>query len=289
MTALQIQNKKSSSLKARVITASLLIPLVVLGLFILPEISFGIVSAFIILFASTEWPRLMGKNTLYDSMVFVCLMIIFMALGLFIILITGHNGWASVSYFVAVLFIWFGLYYWILYFERHGKLPTKNNLILGLLGLIILLSCWLGLNIIRDVNHGKFFILYILLLIWGADSSAYFVGKRWGKAKITPVVSPNKTWEGVWGALIFSVVFGFIGAISFPIEIFQRISLIPLSLITVIFSIIGDLTISAFKRQQKLKDTGALLPGHGGLLDRIDSLTAAAPIFALGLIIIGIH
>lgn len=283
------QKNNKNNLKARVVTASLLIPVILIALFFLPEISFGVVSGFMILFASTEWPRLMGKTTLYDSMIFVCLMILSMALGLFVIQITGHNGWASVLYFLVVFFIWIGFLYWVLYFEGHGELPTKKNVILGLLGLVVLLSCWLGLNIIRDVTHGKFFVLFLLLLIWGADTSAYFVGKRLGKVKITPVVSPNKTWEGVWGALAFAVIFGFIGAIGFPLGFLQRLSLIPLSVIVVIFSIIGDLTVSAFKRQQKLKDTGALLPGHGGLLDRIDSLLAGAPVFALGLLIIGIH
>lgn len=278
-----------NNLTIRVITSIILIPILLLLIVKLPQISFGVVTGFIILLAGTEWPKLMGKDGLYNIMLFICVQIGFMAAGLFLLQFTGHNGWMSVVYFVLIFCMWLVYSYWVLYFERHGKLPIKQPLFIGLLGLFILMSWWLGLNIIRDVLYGKFFVLYVLVLIWGADTTAYFTGKRWGKAKITPTVSPNKTWEGVYGALIFSLIIGLIGAMSFPIDHVQRVLLIPLSVIVVIFSIVGDLTISMFKRQQKLKDTGALLPGHGGLLDRIDSLTAGVPVFALGLLLIGLQ
>ncbi len=284
-----ISSCNKNNLKARILTAIVLIPIIFLGIIFLPDISFGIISAFVILFAGSEWPKLMGKHSLYDKMAFICGLIFFMAIGLFLIQITGHDGWVSRTLFSLALLLWIAFFYWVSYYEYYGQMLTQNHFVIGLLGFLILVMCWLGLNIVRNVEYGKFFILYLLLLIWGVDTAAYFSGRCWGKTKLAPRVSPNKSWAGVWGALIFSLIFALIAAVSFPLDFKQRVSLIPLSIIVTIFSIIGDLTISVFKRQQKIKDTSSLLPGHGGLLDRIDSLMAAAPIFALGLLLLGLQ
>ena len=125
-------------------------------------------------------------------------------------------------------------------------------------------------------------------MVWGADTAAYFAGRRFGKNKLLFSVSPGKSWEGVWGALIASLVLAVLGAIYFEKFDAHFPAFMLVSLLAVIFSIIGDLNESYFKRRAGVKDSGTILPGHGGILDRIDSLTSAAPVFYSGLVLSGI-
>jgi phosphatidate cytidylyltransferase len=122
-----------------------------------------------------------------------------------------------------------------------------------------------------------------LFLIAFADSGAYFGGRQWGKRKLAPAVSPGKTWEGVFSAFAASTLVALAAAWLFGLAGNLWPAFVVLSLVTVVFSILGDLTESMFKRQAGMKDSGTLLPGHGGVLDRIDSITAAAPVFVVGL------
>jgi phosphatidate cytidylyltransferase len=140
-------------------------------------------------------------------------------------------------------------------------------------------------NYLRNSPHGIAILLVLFALIWGADSGAYFVGKKWGKHKLLPQVSPGKTWEGLSGALGVTVIITFFSLFIFKVPYIRWPVALCLALITVLFSIVGDLFESMLKRRVGLKDSGHSLPGHGGILDRIDSLTAAAPIFASGLLI----
>ena len=122
-----------------------------------------------------------------------------------------------------------------------------------------------------------------MLLIWGADSGAYFAGRAFGKRKLAPKVSPGKSWEGVIGGLLTALVAAVI-ATQWLGAVGGLAGFLALVAVTVFISVLGDLSESLFKRVMALKDSGGILPGHGGVLDRIDSLTAAAPIFALGLL-----
>ena len=128
--------------------------------------------------------------------------------------------------------------------------------------------------------------MFALLIVWAADMGAYFVGKGFGKVKLAPQISPGKTWEGVLGGLCAVMVLAAIGAQVFATDIAV---LLPFCLAIAMISIVGDLTESMFKRNAGVKDSGSLFPGHGGVLDRIDSVTAAAPLFALALGWIGIR
>lgn len=126
-----------------------------------------------------------------------------------------------------------------------------------------------------------------MILIWTADSFAYFAGRRWGRVKLAPQISPGKTREGVYGALIGSALCGALLHWLRP-ETGSLSVLVLLSVTIALFSVVGDLFESLLKRQAGLKDSGTLLPGHGGVLDRIDSLTAAAPVFLFGLLLLEI-
>jgi phosphatidate cytidylyltransferase len=126
------------------------------------------------------------------------------------------------------------------------------------------------------------------VLIWIADTAAYFTGKAWGRRKLASRVSPGKSCEGVLGALAATSVFSVIGAFWVGFDPGEAVLFLLVCNVTVCFSVVGDLVESLFKREAGLKDSGSILPGHGGILDRIDSLTAAGPVFVLGLILMGV-
>jgi phosphatidate cytidylyltransferase len=145
-------------------------------------------------------------------------------------------------------------------------------------GLLVLVPAWLALA--RLHAHGPQLLLFLILLVVAADVGAYFAGRRFGRSKLAPLVSPGKTWEGVLGGFVAAALLAAVGVWWFEVDASRFLGL---CLIVVVASIIGDLTESLFKRHAGLKDSGTLLPGHGGLLDRVDSVTAAAPVFLVGL------
>lgn len=159
-----------------------------------------------------------------------------------------------------------------------------------LFGFATLIPFFIGVLALRFYNYtlnpyqGTYLFLYVCLLVWGADSGAYFVGRAFGKRKLAPKVSPGKSWEGVIGGLITSGIIAFVFLQLTPSNVFGRelatLPFILVSIATVAISILGDLAESMFKRQAGIKDSSQLIPGHGGILDRIDSLTAAIPFFA---------
>jgi phosphatidate cytidylyltransferase len=161
------------------------------------------------------------------------------------------------------------------------RFPTKTGKpLIALSGFLTLVPPWVALvALTRSEPHGANWLLFVLALIWSADIGAYFVGRGFGRIKLAPTVSPGKTWEGVLGGLGFAALTGAAGAYwsSLPYEAF-----VPLCIAVAAISVVGDLTVSMFKRATGLKDSGRLFPGHGGILDRIDSINAAAPIFVLG-------
>ena len=155
----------------------------------------------------------------------------------------------------------------------------------GLLaGFLVLLPPFIGLSALhREAAFGPGYVLFLFFLIWAADSGAYFVGRRMGRRKLAPNVSPGKSWEGLVGGLSAAAVVAVIGGRLLGLSGETMVWFVPLCLVVVLVSVVGDLVESLFKRSAGVKDSGRLLPGHGGALDRIDSITAAAPAFYLGL------
>jgi phosphatidate cytidylyltransferase len=153
-------------------------------------------------------------------------------------------------------------------------------------GTLVLLPCWVALVALHAQDPVR--VLFLLGLIWTADIGAYFVGKGFGQRKLAPRVSPGKTWAGTWGGLILSLLFATgvgLAVLPGPADVLK---LALLCGVTVAFSGIGDLSVSLMKRHCGVKDSGKLLPGHGGVLDRLDSLFAAAPVFAVGTELLGL-
>lgn len=227
----------------------------------------------VVLLAAYEWTNLIPLQHTWQKLVYLFLFFDLMFMMLFV---------QTPLIFAATFFWWLAAMIMVLIYPRGRHFWGSSKAIKGIMGALVLIPCWIALNFIRNGNEGIFVLLFIFILIWGADISAYFAGKKWGATKLAPLVSPGKSVEGVIAALIYAVVITFLaGMISQP-PLVIIVSAVMLAVVTVAFSIVGDLFESMLKREVGLKDSSNILPGHGGLLDRIDSLTAAAPIYALG-------
>ncbi|MCP5078054.1 MAG: CDP-archaeol synthase, partial [Psychromonas sp.] len=182
---------------------------------------------------------------------------------------------------------WFISLFLVTSYPKTNKFWAGSKAAKALFGVLTLVPFFWAMIVLRSVNiHHDFFyggalLMYVFLLVWAADTGAYFCGKRFGKHKLAPNVSPGKTIEGFVGGVISSMLVAFVASVLFEIEADKMILFFVAALITTFVSALGDLSESIFKREAKLKDSGNLLPGHGGILDRIDSLTAAVPVFAL--------
>jgi phosphatidate cytidylyltransferase len=267
-------------LKQRLLTAVILIPLVVWGILQLSTPYLALVLAAFIIQGAWEWGALMklsshGLRFGYAAIVGLCLA------GIWMFVSRESTDWLALP--VVSLFWWLLAVVWVLTFPKSSNRwsPTWVKFVIGLL---VLVPAWLAVVGLHEHGEkGPYLVLYLLSLIWVADSGAYFGGKRWGRHKLAVSVSPGKTWEGVISALAVSVIYAIVAAYLFSLPGNQWPAFIVLSLVAVAFSIVGDLSESMFKRHANVKDSGALLPGHGGVLDRIDSVTAAAPVFVVGL------
>jgi phosphatidate cytidylyltransferase len=179
------------------------------------------------------------------------------------------------------------LVWWSLALLWIARASTRVHVVAAALaGLFVLVPTWLVLvRIDAYWPHGAQWTLFILALAFGCDTGAYFAGHRFGRVKLAPSISPGKTWEGVFGGVALAALLAIAGGLWFhqPLGVF-----VPLCLAAAGFSIVGDLLESLLKRSSGLKDSGRIFPGHGGVLDRIDSVTAATPIIALGLLWLGV-
>jgi phosphatidate cytidylyltransferase len=181
---------------------------------------------------------------------------------------------------VAVLW-WLAALGWIVFAPRRVS-PWAA----AAAGVLALVPAWLALARLRLTPlDGAQWVVFALLLVWIADIGAFFCGRRFGRLRLAPDVSPGKTWEGVWGGMAVSALVAIAGSLWFHVPV---AAFLPLCLAVVGFSIVGDLTESLLKRFAGMKDSGTVFPGHGGVMDRIDSLTGAAPVLLLGLSLLGV-
>ena len=267
-------------LKQRLITAAILIPLVIWGILALPTAYLAIVLALLIAQGGWEWAGFMQLKSVLGMAAYIAVVVVCI-IGAWWLFGRSGTDWLMIP--VLSLFWWLTAIVWVLTYpatvSRWAALWRQ-----GLIGLLVLVPAWLAVVALHGIgNNGPYLLLYLLSLIWVADSGAYFGGRRWGKRKLAPEVSPGKTWEGAISASLATMIYALVASYLFHLPGNQILVFVVLSMITVVFSIFGDLTESMFKRHAGIKDSGHLLPGHGGVLDRIDSITAAAPVFVLGL------
>lgn len=260
--------------KQRVLTAMVLAPLALWGLFGLGDGLFTLFISAIVLIGAWEWADLSGADDrtkwLYPgamaAILFVLNLIGSSTLDLFILALAGV-GWCISLYFV------------LQYPDKSRWTGVRRRL---LMGLGILVPCWVAFVELRTSDWlGKEALLYILLLVWCADIGAYFFGKTFGRKKLAPKVSPGKSWAGVYGGMFTTGVLAVCAASYWDLGKLEMVTLVVITLLVTAVSVLGDLLESMVKRHRGLKDSSNLLPGHGGVMDRIDSLTAAAPVFVL--------
>jgi phosphatidate cytidylyltransferase len=269
-------------LKQRLITAAILVAGFLGTLFYTSAPVFCVFTEVLTLGAVWEWTNLMGLKKLYQRFFYLGLFILIMQ-GLFFIPIPVT--WC-INLFYAAFFFWLAVIPLVLLYPRV-IFWKRSTLLQGLMGIMVLVPCWFAVNFIRDVDaNGQYLLLFLFALVWSADIAAYFIGRRYGKKPLVPYVSPGKTRAGVYGGIMASLLVTLAALYWFGVPYNFWPYTLVLTFVTVIFSIIGDLFESLLKRSEGLKDSGNMLPGHGGLLDRLDSLTAAAPVFTLGAVIL---
>jgi phosphatidate cytidylyltransferase len=247
-----------------VVTAAVLIALLLAGLFLLPQVGVAALMAVIVAIAGFEWARVCGLGTT-EARIYAAAILIGFAV-LFSVRI-----WQP-AFLVAALFWIFAAPAWLWLGvgarQRSGLIP---------LGFLVLVPPALAMVALEPLDA-----LLALAVAWIADTAAYFVGRRWGRRKLAPSISPGKTWEGAAGGLIGAAAYAMILSILFAgMQGTRMAAFLGAAALLVVVSIVGDLFESAVKRQAGVKDSGSILPGHGGMLDRIDSATAVLPVAAL--------
>ncbi len=268
-----------SGLRQRAMTAALLIVFSVSVVVWLPTPLFALAFSMFVVIGAWEWANLVGLTTTAGRVGYQALL----ASGMLAIwLIAGEAG--RVWLLILVALWWWSL---AMVLSRIRVIVAREGIAWWHLaaGIPVLLGAWVAFVHLHGLDpHGPMLVLFLLVLVGIADSAAYFSGRRWGKAKLAPILSPAKTWAGVYGALIGALLWGLVLAWAVGLPGPQVLVALVLCGVSVAMSIVGDLYESLLKRRSGLKDSGRLLPGHGGMLDRIDGFTAAAPIFALGVI-----
>lgn len=269
----------------RLLAALVLIPIVIAGLFFLSISNFAIVMLVIFALSSWEWAQFLHFTTKRSKSIFTILLTtlaaiiyylpsyVYLPINIFEIILLSSIAWWSVALVL------------VLSYPKSVKLWGTSFFNKLLFAFFTLMPFFIAMIQLRQINYGlnsyegAYWLLYILVLVWATDSGAYFAGRLWGKHKLAPSVSPGKTIEGLMGGVASSIIIGllvyyshFFNAPFYPFMIS--------SIVAIFASVLGDLTESMFKREANIKDSGHLIPGHGGILDRIDSLTAAMPIFA---------
>jgi len=268
-------------LKQRILTALILAPIAIACIFLLPTLGFTIFIAFVLTVGAWEWANFAGyagpQRFVYAAVV-AALMAVSTFLPALPILSIGILWWC-VALYLMVTYPESGRYW-------SSGADSKSPLI-ALIGIANLIPAFVALVTLKETLHGSFFILLLFFLIWGADVGAYFSGRALGKHKLAPNVSPGKSWEGFFGGLVFStgiavLMVAWLGKPSLSTS--EGVLFIFVCAFVVVVSVLGDLVESMFKRNRGIKDSSQLLPGHGGILDRVDSLLSAGPFFAVFII-----
>lgn len=269
-------------LKQRIITALVLVVLFLGLLFLVPIQWFAITVAAIILLGGWEWANLSNLNR---ALRFVFLALLGAAL-------VGTADYVFQMDFarpdlehtrqiLAVACGWWALaFLWVQGYPASAML-WGNRWVRGLIGLVVLVPAWLSVVILRGLDHGAWMVLFVVAVVVFADVGAYFVGRKFGKHKLAREVSPGKSWEGFFGGLGACLILALGVSVLFELPLKNTVLFSFGVLVTALASVIGDLVESMFKRHRGIKDSSRILPGHGGILDRLDSLTAALPVFTM--------
>jgi len=282
----------------RILTALVLAAVAISAIFMLPTLYFYLFIAVIVLIAAWEWATLTAMQKTSTKVLFLISLVLPML---------GITFWTQILEVLALVLEWPEIkeysgilewlvigpvIFWVMMMFLIRKTPEAllaleiKGKFKAFIGWFVLFSAWMFLVKLRAF-YGSEAVMYFLALIWIADISAYFSGKKFGKDKLAPVISPGKTVQGMYGAFISSMICAVILALYYDYPFMIATDFGMLSILTVLVSIYGDLFFSLVKRKSGAKDSGSILPGHGGVLDRIDSVIAAAPFYYAGVVLIG--
>jgi len=280
--------------KTRILAALVMAPAVIAAVLLLPTGWLMLLSAVVFLAALWEWLRLADvEDALSRTILLAC------NLALMVALVWGsrspHAGALPLFQLAVVLGVvwWLLALLWLRHYDFASRHDGNARVFKLAAGTAAVVPAWCALAVIHSSEpHGHRWLLLALLLVWAADSGAYFAGRKFGGRwfagrKLAPRISPNKTLEGLIGGVALAMLVAVVGALAIGTPAAQLPAVILVAIFTVLFSVAGDLFESLLKRHVGMKDSGHLIPGHGGVLDRIDSVLAALPVFALGKIWLG--
>ncbi len=268
----------------RILTALVLAPLVILIILLPATGVFGAIVAVAFLAAWWEWARLSGLHNRFGRVV-----LLVVAAGIFVLLwLAQGTAWTPWLLAAGVAW-WLVACLWLRRFA-YAAAPTHENLVLKLVaGAFVIFPAWVALvSLHARVPHGHWWTVLAVMIVWASDIGAYTSGRTFGKRKLAPQISPGKTWAGAYGALVAGVLVTEVGGWLLGVRGAAMLGLAALAVATVAISIVGDLLESLMKRHAQVKDSGSIFPGHGGLMDRLDSVFAALPMFAAGVWLLGL-
>ena len=274
-------------LKQRVITAIILTIVFLGALFGLSPVHIPLFVGAVVLIGAWEWANLSSCSAIWQRLLYVVF------IGVILLVVCWAIGMCTaeqslnlpvVKSLLIVACAWWALALLLVQGYPSSAILWGHPLMRLLMGVLVLVPTWLALVYVRFQPQGAWLVVMIAAIVASADIGGYFTGRKFGKRKLARAVSPGKTLEGFAGGLVSNLILGAIFAYLSGSNIYLLLAIvIPTSL----FSVLGDLLESMVKRHAGVKDSGVILPGHGGILDRVDSITAAAPVFALALLASG--
>lgn len=271
-------------MKQRFVTALLITPLAIALLLFVPTPAFVAIIGTLCGIAMWEWTRLSGMRRRPWRAGAVALGVLMM-----LALYSTSNVALWWTFILLGCCAWIGAVFWLRNFAFAASATREHTALKLAAGALAILPAFAGLMRIHQTQAMPHtWALYALFLVWAADTFAYLAGSRWGKARLAPQISPGKTWAGLYGALIGSGVIAAAGGWLLDVRGTTLALLVLVALVSVAFSVVGDLFESLIKRHAGVKDSGALFPGHGGVCDRLDGVFAALPFFALGKALLGL-
>ncbi|MBC8381033.1 MAG: phosphatidate cytidylyltransferase [SAR92 clade bacterium] len=267
-------------LRLRIITALCMIAIFLPALFLMPPMLFSIATVPLVLIAGWEWSRLVKIRSVIARIGYLLLIVMTLfAASLWLGLPDTFAPQRAQQLLLVAVGVWAFIFLWIQGYPSSAILWSARP-ILGLLGLMLLGFTWIAIVTILNYQSGQWLLLLAIVIIVLADVGGFFAGKYFGKHKLAPIISPGKTWEGFVGGLLLEGVL--VGSLVWYLS--DHVTVLGLSLLVIpvaLYSVLGDLFESMIKRHSGVKDSGRLLPGHGGVLDRIDGVMAALPMFGL--------
>ncbi len=275
--------KPVSGLRQRALTAIILAPIGIAAVLMLPTPGFAVLIGALFVIGLWEWANLAGCKAMPVRTAYAAVG----AAAMFALWWQGRDVLWQVVWLGAAF--WLIAPLWLAFFDFGNDLKRRFISLKLLAGMLAIVPAWAaGIHLHTSSAQGAAWVLFVMVLIWCADVFAYFSGRYFGGRKLAPRISPGKTWAGVYGGFVGAALYALVCGLAIGLRDQDLLALMGLSAFTVGLSVMGDLFESLIKRHSGEKDSGQLFPGHGGALDRFDSLFAALPVFAIGKALLGL-